>query len=270
MKYFRAVVATVAFVGCGDCDGGGFPDAAEIDGPPPGGTLSLAWTLTNANGQPITCDQVGAQTVTLLVRNLGAQGGQTEVFSCSSGMGVTPALAVGKYDVRFELVSGSGHALAMAPLQSNVEVRSGEQTRLSPVTFAVDAVGALALFITANQPGDNCGAIAASGAGITSTTITLVHNGGGCEPITIQVAAGAARPASTYTVNCASPVIAPCIDSDQRLTATDVPADGYAIHVRGKIGATDCYANDDLLQVPPLGGTVSRTLNLTRLTSPGC
>ena len=53
---------------CGS--GGGFPDANIIDSPPETGAFSLAWTVTDANQQPISCDRIGAVALTVLDRAL--------------------------------------------------------------------------------------------------------------------------------------------------------------------------------------------------------
>jgi hypothetical protein len=260
----------VLVAACGG--GGGFPDASPIiDAEVPLGTFTLAWSLTDASAQPLACDKIGAQTVTVLAHNRAYEGGTSEVFSCATGMGQSSGLPPGTYDVQFELGSAGG-VLATAPPQNGIELTAGGDTALTPITFSVDPHGALALSLSSGQPGGNCGDAAAMGAGITGTTITLVHPGdGACEPLTLAISAGATGTAGTYTIDCANPVVAPCLEADQMLTASDVPSDGYTIHVRGLVGAAACWTNDDSLQVPPLGQTLTRTLNLAPATgTPGC
>ena len=274
MMSARGLVLTVAVAGCGS--GGGFPDAPPIDSPPPLGTFSLAWSVTDTTGTGITCDQIGAQTVTALVRNRGVQGGSTEVFTCGTLMGTSQGVVAGTYDIGFELTGMGGDPatglIATAQKQQGIVVKPGENTPLAPLTFAVDAKGGLKLNLSTNKPGGNCGATAAMGAGITGVSITLLHTGPGtCEPVTFAIAAGASRPAGSYTVNCAMPTLAPCIDADQQLSVTGVPSGAYQIHVRGKVGAADCWTNDDALPVPPLGRDLTRTLNLGfGAATPGC
>lgn len=268
MKCLRAVVLALALVGCGS--GGGFPDAMSDSPPPPGGTFSLAWSLTDTASAPVTCEQVGGLSVTLLLRNRAVMGGTTEVFSCGSGMGTTPPVAPGLYDVNFELTGING-LISTAPLQQGLTVTSGQDTPLQPVTFAVDAVGGLDLHFTANATGGNCAPAASMGAGITNTTITLERASGPCEPVTFDIAAGATQPASTYTVNCTAPALGPCIETDQGVTVTGVTSGDYIIRVRGKVGALDCYTNNDALKVPSAAGNLVRTLNLAhQATTPGC
>ncbi len=249
--------------------GGGFPADAPIEGPPPGGNIALTWSLTDTNGQPIECGQVGGQVVTLVLRNRNVLGASTEVFTCSSLGGTTPLVAPGIYDIDFEL-RGTVGLLTMGGQQQGVIVTSSQTTELAPVTFAVDATGGLDLDLTTGKPGGNCKPTSEMGAGITSTTITLVHTGGGCEPVTFDISAGASDPAGAYVVNCTSPAVAPCIETDQKLTVATMPSGTYEIHVRGQIAGVDCYANDDGLTVPPLAKVLRQTLGLAQQTTPGC
>lgn len=249
-------------IGCGDT--GGFPDAMLPEGVPAGGTFSLAWTLVDAGGAPLTCDRVGGVTVTTLLRNRGVQGGTTEVFTCPTMNGTTPAITPGIYDIRFELTGATG-LIATAPEQMGIVVESGKNTAIEPVVFEVDAVGGLDLAIDALKPGGNCAPAASNGAGITAMTITLNHAAGGaCEPATLMIGT------TPYTINCATPVEVGCIETSTKITATGVPSDAYLIHVRGKQGAQTCFVNDDSIRVPPNGMTFTRTLNLAPTGAVGC
>lgn len=244
--------------------GGGFPDARPIDVPPPNGTFTLAWSVSDTAGQPITCDQVGGQTVTVLAHNRAYEGGEPEPFVCSSLMGQSPGLAPGTYDFEFELDASSG-ILATAPGQYGIEIASNQSVQLAPLAFSLDATGGMALHLASNKPGGNCGAPggATPGGGVTSTTITLVHSSDqSCQPLTLQIAAGASQPASMYTIACTTPVVGPCIESDQAITATGFGADSYMIHIKMNQATNVCWTNDDSIVVPPLGATLTRTLNL--------
>lgn len=276
MSAVRGVILSTALVAaCGD--GGGFPDAPPIDMPAPGGTFNLAWTVKDTAGNAITCDQIGAQAVTVLTRNRAIQGGSTEVFTCSTLMGNSQGLVAGTYDMDFEL-GGVGGAvgtgiIATSPKQMGIVIQSGENVTLMPLAFAVNATGGIKLNLAANKPGGNCGSVATNGAGITGVTLTLQHtSGGACEPVTFTIAPNATLPGGSYTVNCASPTVAPCIEADQQLSVTGVKSDGYQLHVRGKVATVDCWSNDDTMPVPPLGRDVVRTLNFAAAPSgtPGC
>jgi len=268
----RALVL-VTVIGCGD--GGGFPDAPPIDVPPTPGTFSLAWTVTNTGGSPITCDEIGAQAVTALMRNRAVQGGSTEVFTCSTKAGMSQALVAGTYDINFDLNGVGGDpvtgVIATAPAQMGVEIQAGQNTALMPLTFAVNATGGLRLKLMSSASAGNCVPTAQQGAGITTNTITLTKvSDGMCAPLTFNVSAGTmGGTAGTYVVNCTTPTVAPCFERDQELTVTGVVSGSYAISVRANRGGTECFTSVDQLPVPPIGRELVRTLNLAPVT-PAC
>jgi hypothetical protein len=231
------------------------------------GTLSLAWTLTDAGGAPITCDQISATTIALTLQSSDGVFGVAESFSCGNSPSTSPAIPVGHYSVSIEL-HGTGLDAVVAPRQDGVAIVENQNTVLAPVTFAVNATGNVALQIAPPAPlTTNCGA-PPTGAGINAETITLEHTGDGCLPITFTRTKGGTT-IDTYTVNCAAPNNIGCIEKDETLTATNVPSGPYTIHIRGKIGATDCFTNDDSLAVPAQGKSLTRTLNLAA-TKPSC
>lgn len=246
--------------------GGGFPDAPQkIDAEAPNATFSLTWSVTDMASAPVACDAIGAISVTVIAHNLAFLGGTTEVFTCGTGMGMSEKLPPGTWDFDFQLGGPSG-VIATVPGQHDVTLTNGQNTELMPLTFAVDPTGGLALTLATNRTDGNCAA-QPDGGGITGTTITLEHTGDHtCEPVTFSISGG-----GTYTVDCANPVAGPCIDSTQTLTVTSVPSDGYTIHVKGYIGATACWSNNDTLQVPSQAQTLTKTLNLAyATTTPGC
>jgi len=254
------------FAGCGGCSSGGFPPDARGPDAAPMGSVTLAWSLSDLNGQPIQCDQVGANTVALQIRNHTTLAGVAASFSCNNSPS-TQALDPGTYDISFEL-HGSGGTLATASIQNNVTVVSGQDTRLAPVTFAVDAKGGLVLKLAVPSPLTSICKGPPMGAGVTSVTITLVHTGGGCAPVTFLRSGGPTM--TSYVVNCSSPMIATCIENTETLTVPTMPSGPFTIHIRGKIGAVDCWQNDDALQVPPQGQSLIETLNLAKTGASGC
>ena len=263
LRLFSQSFSLFVLAACGG--GGGFPDAPGIDASPTG-TFSLTWSVVDTANQPLACDRIAAQNMTVLAHNKAFVGGNSEFFTCNTGMGTSQAVIAGVYDLNFEL-SGTFGVLDTAPQQGDVVVNPGQNTVLMPVQFQVEAIGGLSMQFNANRAGGNCGLVANGGAGITATTITLTRNSdGACAPITLNIAAGANTSASTYTINCTSPVDGPCIESDQVITATGVDSDAYTIHVRGKVGGLQCWANNDSIQVPPLQQTLSRMLNLALQT----
>lgn len=266
MTCLRAAALFAAFtIACGG--GGGFPDAPPAPDALPGGTMSLDWSLVKmADGTPVGCDQVGAVTVTLLLRNRAFQGGFTEVFSCNTKRGTTPLVPIGTYDVNFELTGVSG-LITTASEQMGLVVEKNADTVLSPVTFTVNAVGALDLRVDALKTGGNCDTVANNGAGISGMTITLNHaSGGACEPTTLMIGS------MPYTINCTTPAQAGCIEKTTAITATGLPSDNYQIHIRATQGGgpSTCFVNDDSIRVPPNGMSLMRTLNLAGTGGAGC
>jgi len=261
------VALFLLLVACGD--GGGWPDAAPADAALTG-KFSVTWSVVDQNGQPISCDRIGAQAMTVLTHDITVEGGNTQIFGCSTGMGESQAMTVGKYEMDFEL-SGTAGVVATAPKQTPVAIEAGRVTALAPLTFQVNAVGGLALGLASGKPSGNCGAASGNGAGIEQVSITLQHNtDSSCEPITLDVSTGATQPGGTYTVNCTSPELFGCIEADQVLTASNVSSDAYTIHVKGLINGKACWANNDGITVPPLQQVLTRTLNLGQTGVPGC
>jgi hypothetical protein len=269
LRVFTWVWLLALAAGCGGCDPGGFPhDASLVDAPVPG-TVTLAWSLTDTNGQPISCAQVGGSFVLLTLRTHTGAPGTVASFSCTNSPSTSTPIDPGVYDVAFEL-----HGLALtsvtAPEQTGVTIAPGQDTRLAPITFVVDARGSLVVSLATPPRTSNCKAPSMMGAGITGTTITLEHTGDGCAPVTFVRARGSTM-LGTYTVNCGSPQVAPCIETDETLTVATIASGPYTIHVRGKVGLADCWRNDNGLQVPPQGKALVETLNLAFQTgTPGC
>jgi hypothetical protein len=255
---------------CGS--GGGFPDAPLPDTPPTA-TFSLSWSVIDQDSQPVSCARIAGQSMTVLAHNKAYDGGNTQIFSCSSGMGMSQDVYAGEFDLDFEL-SGTFGLLAKAPSQLAVDIPAGTTTALQPLVFQVEALGSLALKLATGASGGNCAATASGGAGIDAMSISVTRNSdGACIPMTFDIAAGAATAAGTYATDCTTPAdyTGGCIESDQVLSATNVPSDAYTVHVRGKIAATNCWINNDFMQVPPLQKTLTRTLNLAHdLVTPGC
>ena len=263
----RRCLFVVCLAGCGS--GGGFPDARPIDAPPPKGTFTLAWAVTDTNSNVVTCDQLGANAVTVITHNRAVEGASTQVFVCSTLMGTSSGLDPGTYDMDFEL--DGGVTLATSPTQHGIVIESNQNVQLGSLVFAVQATGALALNVSTGRAGGNCGVVP-GGGGITATSITLTRNSDlTCAPLTLAIAAGATKPMSSYTINCTTPLDGPCIESDQSITATGVAADSYTIHIKGKQGPLTCWNNNDSIVVPPLGATLTRQLNLGfATTTAGC
>ena len=269
----RAALTLILFVSAACGGGGGFPDAkSKDDAAVPLGTFHLSWSLTDANDAPIDCARVAAITVTATLRSASVSGGSTQVFTCNGGTGTSQGIAPGTYSIDYELDAGSG-MISSLPRVQGIVIQSNQVTELSPLVFKVDATGNLALHLTANKAGGNCAPTTSAGADILNTTFVLQHTpGAACEPVTLTIAAGATHGASSYTVDCTTPVVGPCIENDQAITTTGTPSGSYQLHIRGLVtGGIACWANDDQVVIPAASGTLTRTLNLGyQMTTPGC
>lgn len=256
------MASLLAGTGCGD--DGGFPDAGVTPGTATG-NVALTWSLTNLAGQPITCAQIGGTTVSMTLHSLDKIYGFADSFSCGNSPSTSAQADVGRYRVA-AVLQGTNLVSVAGPEQTDVEVTANQTTQLTPVTFQVDATGTLALMLAVPPLTSAC-AVAPGGADIDAHTLTLQHDDGSCEPATFVRSKGGTTVGS-YTVNCAAPVAAPCIETDETLTATGLPSGTYTVHVRGLVGASTCWKNDDGLSVPPQGQSLARTLNLAKQT--GC
>jgi hypothetical protein len=198
--------------------------------------------------------------VSLQLRPRGQAAETAEIFPCAGSPGLSKALDPSTYDVTVELHAGSA-SLATAADQSGVVVEDAKDTTLIPVTFAVDAQGSLVLSLAAPPTTSNCKSTSMLGAGINGVSITLQHTEGGCAPVTFTRTRGATT-LQPYTVNCSSPAVVACIESDETLTVPTLPSGPYTIHTVGKIGITECWKSDDMLQVPAHGTILTQVIDL--------
>jgi len=251
---------------CGGCASGDSKDdsikprdASTLPAPTGHGTVTLAWKLHDLLGVPLLCDQVGARAVEI---TLHAQGHADDVdaFACSSGSITSKEFLPGTYNVSLQLHAGD-ETLATASDQIGVVILDGMSTSLAPVTFVVDAHGGLILTLAAPPTISNCNSPLRMGAGINGTTITLVQEDGGCAPVTFAHTKGKTV-LIPYTVNCSSPPVAACIENDETITVTGLNSGSYTIHIRGKVGAIECWKSDDMLQVPARGAALAQTIDL--------
>lgn len=109
-------------------------DAGPPDATPPGGTISLSWTINS--GGAATCADVGAQLVVLELIRQGEGAGEVDTFNCTASEGTTRELKVGTYDVSIDLVDGSANSLLDAPIEENsVDVTANGDSDLGSVIF---------------------------------------------------------------------------------------------------------------------------------------
>lgn len=222
------MVAAAALAACGG-GGGGVDAGPTIDAHVGLGTLTVSWTLTDDMGAPITCADVGASSVRVEeAPTSGAQPPPADVFSCSSGMGVTKLLEAGDYNIRVSLNSTS---IAAGPLatdpQKPASITDGNNTTYPPVTFAVKKAGGFKFSIKALTNGPNCMPIG-MGAGITGMSLELIDQGGGCVPLPM------------IGTQC-PPATGACIENTMTLQETGILPGDYTLEIRGYQGTEDCY-----------------------------
>ena len=266
-RLFATSLVVLAMVAC---DGRSGTVAAAAAAPCPG-SVSLAWSITNASGQPLSCAQAAATSVAL--RLLSRTGG-TPVFTafpCTSSSGIAN-VAPGLYDATIELRDASGATRATSPPQTSVAVAVGRTKVLTPVTFAVGSGGGggnrVAFKLEAENASSNCQPSSSGGAGITGTTIFIARNDGGCAPVRLVRSRGGIE-IGTYQVNCSSPEVASCIERDETLSTTGFAPGSYTVRVTGKIGPGNCWLAESLIDVPATGQLETR-LVLQRQNTPGC
>lgn len=258
----------MALASCGS--GGSFPDAPAKDAPPPTGTISASWSIQSSAAAPLTCAQVQGVLVTATIENIDAVGGTTELFTCNDGMGTSEPLVPGNYRMRLSL-NGSAGELAQAPLVGNIKVVSGQNTEVPLQSFTVNDRGTLR-FTLASRPGGNCAALAANGAGLDGVTLELRREAGQvCTPTTFAVAAGAARPASTYVSSCVgAAAVGPCIDADQLISVVDGVSGPYRLVVGGVITGTRCWSAEQQTSIPVNQQVRMDAINLGATGAAGC
>lgn len=263
LPILAVLTGMIGLTGCGGCADGGVldDDLRDASSPAPTGhgAVSVAWSLRDLGGQPIQCDQISARTVLLALHAQGQAVGTATSFECNTSPSTTKALLPGAYSASFELYADSTE-LATVPDQTGVVVKDKMTTVLNPITFVVDAQGSLVLTLAATTL-SNCKSPLMLGAGINGITITLVQANGGCAPVTFAHTKGIVT-LKPYTVSCSSPPVTACIENDETLTAPSLASGSYTIHIRGKIGAIECWNSDATLQVPARGMTLAQKINL--------
>jgi hypothetical protein len=261
----RLALLALLTASCGDDSG--LPDARIIDGVPAGGTLSLSWTLADGD-TAVTCDQVGAVAVTLILLPDNAPSGFTETFACTSARGTSGVVAAGRYTVSVALASATGQ-LATVPARQ-VTVTSGQDTALGAIPFPVNATGGLRFRAEAEGVPSNCAA-APGGAGIEATHIELRTLDEVCVPTTFAIAAGATAPAGTFVSDCGTPTPAGCLADDQVVSVASAASGRYRLVVEGLIDGRACWEGTPFVRVPAGGATGPLgEVSLVRTGAAGC
>jgi hypothetical protein len=230
------------------------------------GSASVSWSIT-ALGGPSTCARAGGASVSLLLRSRGSGDEAHFTFRCTDTRGTTQPITAGPYDATLTLYDADGATLAVGPTQRAVAIDADRVTTLTPVIFTVEG-GKLVLSFATLATTTNCLLREQGGAGITASTITLERAAGGCAPVTFIRSRGETT-IGTYTVNCSSPQVAPCIERDETLTVDGLESGPYVIRASGLLGAIQCWAAADVLTVPA-GASLVKSIQLAPSRGPGC
>ncbi len=258
-----ALLLVVVLAGCGGGSGGA--DAApRIDAEPPTGKFMLSWTLSDsAGGAAVTCAQMGATLVSFDFLPIDGSTGFRSSFDCVAGSGTTTAQPSGTYTVNASLKNSVGQVMATATASGQVLV-AGTSTSVTATAFTLTRTGGLTARIdVAGASGPNCGPQSATAAGVTGVRLELRDAQNACVPTAFAVAAGASAPAQTIAAGCPGATVA-CIENDQDVTATLVPAGEYFLFIDGFEAGNDCYKASPNVIIT--GGDVVtnvRTVNLT-------
>jgi hypothetical protein len=247
MLVISAVIAA-AVVGVLGCQ---VPDDPVGDAALPRQVVSVAWKVTDLADAELACDRIDAQFMTVTFFRVQTGEGFTEVFDCFRGGGMRE-LEEGEYMIGFELADRFGTLATRASQPYRVE----GPTAVEEARFRIDPRGTL-VFTLDTGLAANCG----GGSSISGMTIEVYRPDGGCLGGTLAIE-GAAPP---YTINCANPPVASCLEKDRDVTAASVPAGEYRIRAVGRQGTMPCWLHDQRhrIRAAGLGRTVVMPMTKT-------
>ncbi len=222
-------LGSLGVAACGS-DGDPEPDAAIPD---PVGTFTASWAVTNGSA-PVSCDDVGADSIRISAVEVNSAFGTVVGFSCDEAMGTSRELAVGTYRLDFDLRTGNGRSLLAAPLRvEDVIIETGGNATVEAQTFPVTPSGSLAFSLAATEVTmGNCALEADGGAGITALQFNLRDAAMACVPTTFTIAAGA-LPGGIYVSDCIELNQFPCIGADQAVSADPTPSGARTLEILG-------------------------------------
>lgn len=233
-------------IACGGDDGPA--DAAIVpDAEPQVGSLSLAWEITDGTALQ-SCAAVAALSVRISVTPAAGGFGQNDIFGCEAGTVLSRDFDAGEYNIEVTLVAAAGD-LAPPFRMNRVEIKTGEETALGTLTFEVAPRGSFDFEVGTMEIGPNCDPVADGGAGLGNLLIELVDTSGECIPATMEIGAGASRPADTYNSDCTG-LIYGCIEKDQTVTLTGVRSGELGLRMSGTRDNGGCYERTSQFTVP--------------------
>lgn len=237
MRMALSLALVAAAAACGD--DAPAADAGPPDARPPGGSISVSWTITDGVGT-LECRDVGAVNVRVTATPSEGGAATVESLSCSSGSSTAMDIPEGTYDVFLDLRASGNRSLLSAPIEiEDVEVRVNQDSPVGAQTFTVVPSGTFQFTIQAQGVADNCTA-----GQIVDLEIALEDDTGGCIPVALAIAAGptSGRVADTYQTACAPAVtFGACIENDQVITATAASGPRRLRITGQKAGPIDCW-----------------------------
>lgn len=245
-------VVLLSLVACGGGGGGG-ADAAPVDGPPGGGRFTMTWSLAEAGGAALTCDDVAGASVRVVATPINGVAGFVESFQCATGGGQSGLQPPGNYALAVDLRTRDGDSLLAAPVDlPAIELTLGGETAAGDAAFTVDPTGSLSFRVDAGE-GTNCGPVDGGNAGITGMTLAVSDGAGACVGgVVLTVGAGGGA-SGEYTTDCATPPVFGCIESDQVIAIAERRSGAYGLAVTGQKDGVDCYSAADDVLVPGNG-----------------
>ena len=250
------VIASLAL--CLACSHGRSPPADTTVDAPTDGILEISWQIYDSDQEfLIDCDTVAGTRVSVSTQ------GATFFAPCADGrMALT--LRAGGRDVIVSLVGEDG--IVLVGYTRGVALVAGTTSQLA-LRFDIDPRGVLSFIAVAQGKVANCTPAGSGGGAISSTTVTLTHTGDGCAPIVLT----RTSPTATigYQVDCAAPVIVPCLEANETMRTPRITAGSYTVHIAGRVNAADCWRADQVVLVSP-ARRVDATIELATLGAPGC
>lgn len=235
MALSLALVAVAA--ACGD--DAPAADAGPPDARPPGGSISVSWTISDGVNA-LECEDVGAVNVRVTATPTEGGTATVESLSCSSGSAAAMDIPEGTFDVLLDLRASGNRSLLAAPIEiEDVQVRVNQDSAVGAQTFTVVPSGTFQFTIQAQGVANNCTA-----GQIVDVEIALADDDGTCIPVLFAVAAGptSGRPADSYQTVCGAPTtFGTCIENDQVVTATAASGPRRLTITGQKAGPIDCW-----------------------------
>jgi hypothetical protein len=232
------MIALVGACGAKHADDASALGAGNLDG-----TLGFSWQITDNASNPLSCPDVAAVLVTVAAVRQRDGLEVDDAYTCGAGSALGRLFPPGIYDLQLDLIASRGRSLLAAPIQvGSVEVMSGADTALAPVSFAVKPFGSLSFSVSADVTGTNCG------TGVNDARLTGVR---------LELESGTVCVPTTFTINgvstastCSTPLVVSCFEKGTSVTASGIGSGNRSLLVQGQRATTPCYTRATPVAVP--------------------